>query len=119
MLRSPPTPERTAADAPTTPAVAESVVAWPLVGRVARRWPGVWTRGVRFIRFGLVGASGIVVNELALAIVSGSFGAHYLVGVVVATQVSSAWNFVLIERWAFRGPRRVTPSRTGPRPSSP
>jgi putative flippase GtrA len=69
---------------------------------IARRWPAQWERLVRFLRFGLVGASGIFVNELTLALVV-ALGAHDLIGVLVATQASSTWNFVLVELWAFRG----------------
>jgi putative flippase GtrA len=70
--------------------------------RVASRWPGAWARSVRFARFGTVGASGLVVNELALAAFVSGLGVNYLVGAVLATQVSSLWNFTLVEHWAFR-----------------
>lgn len=59
-------------------------------------------------RFVLVGASGLVVNQLALA-AGVEVGLHYLVGAVLATQCSSLWNFALSERWVFQGdavPRR-------------
>jgi putative flippase GtrA len=67
----------------------------------ARRWPELWERIHRFTKFGLVGVTGIFVNEgaVALFIVGGMPG---LAAVFAATQVSSAWNFALIERWAFR-----------------
>ena len=55
-----------------------------------------------FVRFSSVGASGIVVNTLAFGLFSGLIGLHYLVAALWATQVSTLWNFVLIERWAFR-----------------
>src|SRR5919198_1224268 len=52
-------------------------------------------------RFGLVGASGLLVNEgLLWAWVTAVHG-HYLVGAVVATQGSTLWNFFLLERWVF------------------
>ncbi len=61
-----------------------------------------WGRVVRFARFGVVGASGFVVNEAALAVFVGVFGLNYLVGAIAATQVSTLWNFTLVELWAFR-----------------
>jgi putative flippase GtrA len=63
----------------------------------ARLGPGT----TRFVRFGLVGLSGLVVNTLALALLSGALGLNYLVGVVLATQASTTWNFLLSERWVF------------------
>ena len=68
---------------------------------VARRWPRLWAMVYRFTRFGLVGVTGIFVNEAAVwaFLVMGLPG---LGAVVAATQVSSLWNFVLIERWAFK-----------------
>lgn len=63
---------------------------------------GSLQRVKRFARFGVVGASGFVVNELALAFFVAVFDVHYLVGAVLATQVSTLWNFALVELWAFR-----------------
>ena len=63
---------------------------------------GPWGRVVRFARFGIVGASGFVVNEVALAIFVSTFGLNYLLGAIAATQVSTLWNFTLVELWAFR-----------------
>ena len=56
----------------------------------------------RFSRFGVVGASGVVVNSAALALLVSGLGVHYLAGVVLATQCSTLWNFALVERWALR-----------------
>ena len=58
--------------------------------------------GARFGRFGLVGASGIIVNSLALAALRGGAGLGVLVAALAATQCSSLWNFVLAERFVFR-----------------
>ncbi len=69
---------------------------------IARRWPGMWQRLRRFTRFGLVGVTGVAVNEGALA-AAVALGAPELLGVALATQCSSLWNFALVERWAFRG----------------
>lgn len=74
----------------------------PIRGRVEHRWPGLVARVARLSRFGLVGITGFGVNEGALAILVGRVGLHYIIGAVLATQVSSLWNFVLAETWVFR-----------------
>src|SRR4051812_14054877 len=58
---------------------------------------------VRLVMFGLVGASGIVVNSAALWL----FHLHvlqlnYLAAAALATQVSTLWNFLLTDRLVFR-----------------
>ena len=67
----------------------------------------------RLGRFGLVGLSGLLVNAAALAVLSGVLGVHYLLGALLATQVSSTWNFALADRWVFTGrpQQRSTVSR--------
>lgn len=65
------------------------------------------SRPGRAIRFGIVGISGLGVNQLALAAFTELLGIHYTLGAVGATQVSSTWNFVGTERWAFVGRRPV------------
>jgi len=57
----------------------------------------------RFTRFAVVGASGIVVNEVAMAIMVSGFGIDYVVGAVLATQCSTLWNCALVDFWAFKG----------------
>jgi dolichol-phosphate mannosyltransferase len=57
----------------------------------------------RATRFALVGLSGIAVNQLALFVGADWLGIHYLVAAVVATQVSTTWNFFGTDRWAFAG----------------
>ncbi len=58
----------------------------------------------RLIAFGLVGASGIVVNTGALWLLSGRiWDHHYLFAAALATQVSTSWNFVLTELLVFAG----------------
>jgi dolichol-phosphate mannosyltransferase len=56
----------------------------------------------RFGRFGLVGLSGLVVNTLVLALLSDALGMWYVAAAVLATQVSTLWNFGLTDRWVFR-----------------
>jgi dolichol-phosphate mannosyltransferase len=52
-------------------------------------------------RFATVGVSGLVVN-LALLWASVTIGhVNYVVGAIVATQGSTTWNFLLLDRWVF------------------
>ena len=57
-------------------------------------------------RFLAIGATGLAVNMLAFALFANVAGLNYLLAAVLATQVSTTWNFVLAERWAFRDRRR-------------
>ena len=63
------------------------------------------------LRFAAVGASGIVVNQLILWLWVAGAGRHYLLGAVVATQGSTAWNFYWTEHLVFpdAGTRRLWP----------
>ena len=54
-------------------------------------------------RFGLVGLSGLVVNQIILAGLTEGFGVYYLGASILATQVSSTWNFLATDRWVFGG----------------
>ena len=56
-------------------------------------------------RFGVVGLTGLGVNQVALAALAELLNVHYLVAAVAATQLSTSWNFIGTERWAFRGRR--------------
>jgi putative flippase GtrA len=70
-------------------------------GRVA------WMR--RLVLFGMVGVTGIVVNEAALWLMSMRlFHHHYLLAAVLATEASTTWNFALTELLVFRGPKPRT-----------
>lgn len=66
---------------------------------MAARWEGLSP----LLRFGAVGASGLVVNTAALALCTGAVGLSATAGVVVATQVSTTTNFMLSERYVFTG----------------
>jgi dolichol-phosphate mannosyltransferase len=58
----------------------------------------------RLIAFGMVGASGLVVNTAALWLFTNQLlGTHYLLAAVFATQISTAWNFALTEALVFFG----------------
>jgi dolichol-phosphate mannosyltransferase len=56
---------------------------------------------ISFVRFALVGLTGILVNALALAAFAELFGIFYLTAAVLATQVSTLWNFMLTESVVF------------------
>ena len=73
-----------------------------MVTRLGTRLADERGRILRFLRFAAVGASGIVVNEVALAVMVSGFGLHYVVGALLATQCSALWNFALFETWAFK-----------------
>jgi dolichol-phosphate mannosyltransferase len=60
-------------------------------------------RGGRFLGFLAVGATGLVINQLAFWLLTDVFGLYYLWGFLLATQFSTAWNFVLLERYVFEG----------------
>jgi dolichol-phosphate mannosyltransferase len=55
----------------------------------------------RLARFGLIGASGLVVNESLLAVLTERGRLYYLAAAVISTQVSILWNFMLTERWVY------------------
>ncbi|MGZ4593008.1 MAG: glycosyltransferase [Actinomycetes bacterium] len=59
----------------------------------------------RVVSFGLVGLSGIVVNSLVLYLLVSGLHNPVLVSAVVATQASTLWNFLLTDRWVFKGPK--------------
>jgi putative flippase GtrA len=55
----------------------------------------------RFGRFTVVGATGLVVNTLLLALFADVAGVYYVVAAILATQGSTLWNFCLTEGWVF------------------
>ncbi len=66
-------------------------------------------RFARLAAFGTVGATGIFVNTGALWVLSEHVvHPHYLIAAVLATEVSTSWNFVLTEKFVFRGPKPGT-----------
>lgn len=60
-------------------------------------------RPLSFARFGLVGLSGLAVNTLALALFTATGHVYYALSAILATQVSTGWNYALTEWWVFRG----------------
>src|SRR5256886_12243100 len=65
----------------------------------------------RMVLFGLVGLSGVAVNTGALWFFYKTLGINHLLGAALATQVSTTWNFVLVEGLVYRGKGNGT--RTG------
>ena len=58
----------------------------------------------RLVAFGLVGVSGLVVNTLALWLLTERiWDSHYVLGAIAATQVSTAWNLLWTELFVFSG----------------
>lgn len=55
-----------------------------------------------FIRFLVVGLSGLVVNTVALAAFTEFAAFNLLLSALLATQASTLWNFGLTETWVFR-----------------
>jgi putative flippase GtrA len=53
------------------------------------------------LRFLIVGATGLVVNNAALFLVTEGAGIYFLVSAAVATQFSTLWNFSFTELWVF------------------
>ena len=94
---------RTTPVAPTSRAIAAlatSATPWWRSGRMLRAG-----------RFAAVGVSGIGVNQVALWAAVTAFGMHYALGAILATQVSTAWNFGFTERWVFRARSRGAAAR--------
>lgn len=56
----------------------------------------------------LVGLTGLVVNTVALWLLTEAVHVHYLVAAVAATQFSSTWNFALVDVYVYRGDKRHT-----------
>lgn len=58
--------------------------------------------------FGAVGATGIAVNSAALWTLAdpAALGLNYLLAAVLATQVSTSWNFALTDTLVYRGRKR-------------
>lgn len=63
-----------------------------------------WEEGeiMRFIKFGLVGGSGILVNEGLLWLLWGIMGVYLLLASLVSVELSIIWNFIWNEVWTFR-----------------
>lgn len=63
-------------------------------------------RGRDWLRFGLVGATGIIVNQALVVALTELAGIYYVASAILATFGSSTWNFIGADTWVF-GHRRV------------
>jgi putative flippase GtrA len=57
----------------------------------------------RLLAFGTVGLSGVAVNTVALWLFYSTAGLHHLLAAALATQLSTGWNFLLVEFLVYRG----------------
>lgn len=64
-----------------------------------------FTRILRPLRFGVVGASGVAVNTLVLWLLARVGSTPVLAASAIATEVAVLTNFVLNDRWTFRDAR--------------
>ncbi len=73
------------------------------VGQAAELAPLGPGRGriASWVRFGLVGLSGLLVNQILVVVATELLGIYYLVSAVLATVGSSTWNFFWADTWAF------------------
>lgn len=55
----------------------------------------------RFIKFGIVGFSGVIVNEGLLFLFTEVFGIFYLLSSIIAIEVAVVNNFLLNNLWTF------------------
>jgi dolichol-phosphate mannosyltransferase len=56
----------------------------------------------RATSFGIVGATGLVVNQLLMLLFTELAGLHYVLSSIAATQGSTVSNFALTDAWVFR-----------------
>jgi dolichol-phosphate mannosyltransferase len=63
--------------------------------------------------FAAVGISGLAVNTAAMWLLAdpAALGVNYLIAAVVATQISTTWNFLLTDGVVYRGPKQLGPAR--------
>jgi len=59
------------------------------------------------LKFLLVGASGLIVNQVLFVALIELIGVYYLASALFATLGSTTWNFILADRWAY-GDRRTS-----------
>lgn len=66
-----------------------------------------------WLKFGLVGLSGVIVNQVLVILLTELAGIYYVMSAILATFGSSSWNFALAESWAFadRRPRGTAGAR--------
>jgi dolichol-phosphate mannosyltransferase len=60
---------------------------------------------VRMLAFALIGVSGLIPNQLALWLLHGVAGMHYLAAAVLANMIAVGWNFLLTDKLLYRDRR--------------
>lgn len=55
----------------------------------------------RLLRYGVVGATGVVINMAALYFLVEAAHAHHLIAAAIASEISILSNFLLNDRWTF------------------
>ena len=68
----------------------------------ALRRPANW---IQLAKFGVVGASGYVVNLLVFSSLLKGAGLHYLAAATVSFVVAASWNYWFNRHWTFRAER--------------
>ena len=63
----------------------------------------VWQEWKKIIKFGLVGASGIVVNTAILYCLTDYLGIYYMISSLFAIEAAIITNFILNDTWTFEG----------------
>jgi dolichol-phosphate mannosyltransferase len=69
------------------------------------------SQAARFFAFGIVGLTGLGVNTAVLWLLYAKLGWNHLVGASLATQASTTWNFLLVDRLIYR--KRAHGTRAG------
>jgi dolichol-phosphate mannosyltransferase len=69
------------------------------------RLTGLQEGAIRFVKFGLVGLSGILVNEGLLWLLTENIGLYYLLSAAIAVETAIITNFILNDIWTFRDRR--------------
>ena len=92
--------DRGASEAPASRREPAADAAWALVRRVhlGTRKPDNWAQ---LFRFGLVGASGYLVNLAIFAVLNQALELHHIPAAVAAFCVAVSNNFVLNRHWTF------------------
>jgi dolichol-phosphate mannosyltransferase len=57
----------------------------------------------RLARFGVIGLSGLILNETLLLLATERAHLYYLASSVISTQIAILWNFALTEHWVYSG----------------
>jgi dolichol-phosphate mannosyltransferase len=66
---------------------------------------GLQEGAIRFLKFGLVGLSGVLVNEGLLWLLTENLGLYYLLSAAIAVETAIITNFILNDIWTFRDRR--------------